>query len=168
MSKPEFKAARDLVDGDLIESRELPFRYPSEAEGYRSVAGDRLVRVGSEQGPHTPLGDVYQRQDDRWVLVLAAGTFPVQDRRRHGGRERFGVTEPPWARTTATTDWGLAKDVITGLSHLEGENVSVLSDGQVAANSLDTLAAIGHGKAWRAIKTAIRLNTPARQRLTLS
>jgi hypothetical protein len=56
MAKFEFKAARELVDGDLIELRELPFRYTSEAKGYRSEDGDQLVRVGSERGPHTLLG----------------------------------------------------------------------------------------------------------------
>lgn len=56
MARPEFKAARELVDGDLIELRDLPFRYASEAKGYRAEDGDRLVRVGSERGPHTLLG----------------------------------------------------------------------------------------------------------------
>lgn len=48
-----FKAARDLVNGDLIELRDLPFRYTSEARGYTASDGDQLVRVGSDCGPHT-------------------------------------------------------------------------------------------------------------------
>lgn len=50
-----FKAARDLEDGDLIELRELPFRYTSEAVGYKAADGEKLVRVGSDRGPHTVL-----------------------------------------------------------------------------------------------------------------
>ena len=51
-----FTLARDLVDGDLIELSELPFRYTSEARGYTVAAGDQLVRIGSNRGPHTNLG----------------------------------------------------------------------------------------------------------------
>lgn len=56
MARFEFKAARELLDGDLIELRDLPFRYTSEAKDYRPEDGDKLVRVGSDRGPHTPLG----------------------------------------------------------------------------------------------------------------
>ncbi len=49
--------ACELVDGDLIELRELPFRHPREAIGYRAADGDQLVRVGSDRGPHTPLSN---------------------------------------------------------------------------------------------------------------
>lgn len=41
---------------------------------------------------------------------------------------------PSGLQATATTDWALAKDVITGLTHLEGETVSVMGDGFVLAS----------------------------------
>lgn len=70
-SKFTFKAARDLVDGDLIELRDLPFRHVSEAATYRSADGDRLVRVGSDRGPHTPMGS------GRLTLHTDAGDWDV-------------------------------------------------------------------------------------------
>lgn len=46
-------------------------------------------------------------------------------------------TVPTWARTTALTTWGIARDTFTGIGHLEGQSLSILSDGNVAANPLD-------------------------------
>jgi hypothetical protein len=43
-------------------------------------------------------------------------------------------TVPASMRSTAITDWALAVDSLTGLWHLEGEQVSILADGFVAAN----------------------------------
>jgi hypothetical protein len=41
---------------------------------------------------------------------------------------------PAALRAVATTEWALAVDVVTGLEHLEGEDVSVLGDGFVIAS----------------------------------
>lgn len=38
---------------------------------------------------------------------------------------------PVALQATATTDWGFARDTITGLDHLEGKTVSILGDGAV-------------------------------------
>lgn len=43
-------------------------------------------------------------------------------------------TVPVALRTTATANWSRAVDVISGLDHLEGENVSVFADGFVVAS----------------------------------
>ena len=43
-------------------------------------------------------------------------------------------TVPASMRNTAILTWGKAVDVVTGLSHLEGKNVSVFADGFVVAN----------------------------------
>ncbi len=43
-------------------------------------------------------------------------------------------TVPTGMRSAATTDWALAVDEISGLWHLEGETVSVIGDGYVAAS----------------------------------
>jgi hypothetical protein len=47
---------------------------------------------------------------------------------------RFDRTVPAAIRTTATTTWGLAVDELTGLWHLEAEDVSVFADGAVLAS----------------------------------
>ena len=41
---------------------------------------------------------------------------------------------PTAYRATGTLDWGIARDVLTGLSHLNGRSVGVLSDGFVQAD----------------------------------
>jgi hypothetical protein len=51
-------------------------------------------------------------------------------------------------RATATTDWGIARDVMSGLDHLEDETVGILSDGfvqeqQVVASGSITLGSHG-------------------------
>ena len=43
-------------------------------------------------------------------------------------------TVPVSMRSVATTDWALAVDEVTGLWHLEGEDVSVFADGFVVAS----------------------------------
>jgi hypothetical protein len=47
---------------------------------------------------------------------------------------RAHKTVPAALRTTATADWSLAVDQVTGLWHLEGQTVSVFADGFVVAN----------------------------------
>lgn len=42
-------------------------------------------------------------------------------------------------QATAIPDWSKAVDVVTGLDHLEGENVAVLADGNVVANGYDPI-----------------------------
>lgn len=44
------------------------------------------------------------------------------------------MTVPVAMRTGSTTNWGKAVDTITGLSHLEGEELAVLGDGFVVAS----------------------------------
>jgi uncharacterized protein YjlB len=66
-----FRAARELVDGDLIEMRELPFRTAREAIGYTAADGDERVRIGSPDGPHTDLGD------GRILLHTSRGSYDV-------------------------------------------------------------------------------------------
>lgn len=48
-------------------------------------------------------------------------------------------TVPAWAQATALTTWGLAVSTFTGIDHLEGESLSILADGNVAADPLDPL-----------------------------
>lgn len=43
-------------------------------------------------------------------------------------------TVPATMQSTAITDWSYATDVVSGLWHLEGEDVSVFADGYVVAN----------------------------------
>lgn len=44
---------------------------------------------------------------------------------------RIQTPIPASLRATASTDWGLAKDVMSGLSHLNGKTVGILADGFV-------------------------------------
>ncbi len=45
-----------------------------------------------------------------------------------------GLTNvPEWARETSTSEWSKAVDEISGLTHLEGEAVSVFADGFTVA-----------------------------------
>lgn len=44
---------------------------------------------------------------------------------------RIDTPVPAAYRAAATTDWGLAKDALSGLGHLEGQTVGVLCDGRV-------------------------------------
>lgn len=46
-------------------------------------------------------------------------------------------TVPTWARATALTAWGKGVRHFTGIGHLEGQSLSILADGNVAANPLD-------------------------------
>ncbi|MES2531926.1 MAG: hypothetical protein V4636_12890 [Pseudomonadota bacterium] len=44
---------------------------------------------------------------------------------------------PAWARATATLTWGKAVDSFSGLDHIEGEELSILADGNVVADPQD-------------------------------
>lgn len=47
-------------------------------------------------------------------------------------------TVPPLLRSLGTTVWSRAVDDLSGLGHLEGKHVSILADGNVIANGVDT------------------------------
>lgn len=49
---------------------------------------------------------------------------------------------PASLRATATADWGFARDTISGLAHLNGRTVGVLSDGFVQDNKVVTAGSI--------------------------
>ena len=49
---------------------------------------------------------------------------------------------PASLRATATTDWGFARDTLSGLSHLNGRTVGVLADGFVQDDKVVTAGAI--------------------------
>lgn len=50
---------------------------------------------------------------------------------------RANKTVPGELRATPVWEWGMAVDVISGLSHLEGESLAILGDGHVIFNGLD-------------------------------
>lgn len=62
---------------------------------------------------------------------------------------KFDRTVPAAVRTTATTYWAMAVDQVTGLWHLEGEEVSVLGDYTVVGSpyntTLDTTYTVANG-----------------------
>lgn len=64
---------------------------------------------------------------DRVTFSILAYVSPTQVR---GYAQR---TVPIWARVAVST-WGIAKRVFTGATHLRGQNISILADGNVAAN----------------------------------
>lgn len=90
-----------------------------------------------------------------------------------------GTIETPISaafRATATTDWGIARDVVTGLTHLNGETVGVLCDGfvqdthVVAAGSitLDDHGVLVHvGLPYNSDMETLEINVPGQQTVRL-
>ncbi|MHC5924106.1 hypothetical protein ACYT6T_10080, partial [Streptococcus pyogenes] len=55
---------------------------------------------------------------------------------------RFNRNVPAVLRTAATTNWQMARQTFSGLSHLEGQTVNILSDASVEPQKTVTGGAV--------------------------
>jgi len=64
-------------------------------------------------------------------------------------------TVPTSLRSAATTDWGMAVDQLSGLSHLEGKTVSVLGDGVVDPQQVVTSGVVTLSRPYEIIHVGL-------------
>lgn len=98
--------AWDETEELLLTASTAIFSYPAQTD-----AGDQVILEGSD-------GTIYTLTIDRTISTTEAKVYC----------DRTLAIE---FQAVATATWSLARDSITGLSHLEGEVVSILADGAV-------------------------------------
>ncbi len=80
---------------------------------------------------------VFQQYDDDG-LVSDLVSFQITGRTSDTVVAGNALREvPAWARATPIVTWGTAVTDFSGIDHLEGESLSILADGNVAANPLN-------------------------------
>jgi len=113
------------------------------------TASSAIFQFPSTSSPPTDINDAIVLTDSAGNLyrlrIIGTSSTTV-------ATARVDVTLPVALRNTATTVWGFARDTVGGLTHLEGETVSILADGAVQPQetvssgsvSLDRAAVVIH------------------------
>jgi hypothetical protein len=181
-----FRAIERLTTRMITDVREAKFLDSCLTYDGRNTDADRIMTVVADVPGDWSVGagvslscvgvvEPFSAGDigDKVVMGYNAGTNAVVRITAYNDPSLvFGVIETPGVDTFslyATSDWGIARDVLTGLDHLDGRTVGVLADGfvqeqQVVASGSITLtehAVLAHvGLPYESDFETLEINIP--------